>query len=393
VGWTDRAARRLPRAAGAALAGALLALPVAAELRLRRASGPLTDRWRELPVEPRRSTELGISFRPRQAEALGLDGPETLRALLAHPFALVRLGAYWERMEPAPGVFDPGELDWQVAEAERVRKRIILCLGPIKVFGYPEFFAPAHHLERPLREGALVHPAGHRALLDAAVAFAARVVERYRERSAVVAWQVEHEAVDPLGMEHSWRLAASFVEEEVRAVRAADPSRPVVMNGFLPTSLPVRLQQWWRTRDQGDSLAVARRLADVVGVDYYPRHALLGAGGRTLYLDGSRSPWQRRAPRRLLAWSRREGRRLMVTEGQAEPWETVTTPPSPAGRAMSSCPPERVIENYNQCVRWAHGSPVPLAAYLFWGAEYWVLRERSGDPRYLQAFARILAES
>ena len=59
------------------------------------------------------------------------------------------------------------------------------------------------------------------------------------------------------------------------------------MNGFLPTSTPVRLQQWWRTRDQGDSLSVAQRLADIVGVDYYPRHALASAGPLTLYLDGS----------------------------------------------------------------------------------------------------------
>jgi hypothetical protein len=35
----------------------------------------------------------------------------------------------------------------------------------------------------------------------------------------------------------------------------------------------------------------------------------------------------------------------------------------------------------------------PLYAYLFWGAEYWVLRDRSGDPSYLQAFARVLDES
>ena len=115
-----------------------------------------------------------------------------------------------------------------------------------------------------------------------------RVVERYRDRAAIVAWQVEHEAVDPLGMEHSWRLSEAFVRAEVEAVRAADPARPVMMNGFLPTSPPVRLQQWWRTRDQGDSLAVAQRLADIVGVDFYPRHA---AGQRrpTLYLDGSRA--------------------------------------------------------------------------------------------------------
>ena len=29
-------------------------------------------------------------------------------------------------------------------------------------------------------------------------------------------------------------------------------------------------------------------------------------------------------------------------------------------------------------------------AYLFWGAEYWILRARSGDPRYMQAVDRIL---
>ena len=110
-------------------------------------------------------------------------------------------------------------------------------------------------------------------------------MERYRDREAIVAWQVEHDAVDPLGMEHSWRLSATFVRQEVAAVRAADPTRPVMMNGFLPTSAPVRMQQWWRTRDQGDSLAVAQQLADIVGVDFYPRHALV-AGGRAVGLPG-----------------------------------------------------------------------------------------------------------
>ena len=61
-------------------------------------------------------------------------------------------------------------------------------------------------------------------------------------------------------------------------MREADPTRPLMMNGFLPTSPPVRVSQWWRTRDQGDSLAVAQRLANIVGIDFYPRHALAGAG-------------------------------------------------------------------------------------------------------------------
>jgi hypothetical protein len=80
----------------------------------------------------------------------------------------------------------------------------------------------------------------------------------------------------------------------------------------------------------------------------------------------------------------------MITEGQAEPWEAVTTPPNPRGRAMYSCLPEHVIENYNQAVTWARDGGANLDAYLFWGAEYWVLRQQGGDPRYLKAFARVL---
>ena len=57
---------------------------------------------------------------------------------------------------------------------------------------------------------------------------------------------------------------------------------------------------------------------------------------------------------------------------------------------MYSCLPEHVIANYNQWMNWAREAESGLYAYLFWGAEYWLARQRSGDPRYIQAFARIL---
>jgi hypothetical protein len=368
-----------------------LSLPIVSEARVKTAMRSLTDQWRRIPVAPRGSTLLGVSFRPLQANALGLDARTTLDALLACPFQLIRLGAYWNRIEPAPGMFSPDALDWQIDAAARAGKQIILNVGAVKTFGYPEYFAPAHHLQHPLREGALVSPAAHQSLLAGATEFVAHIVERYRDREAIVAWQVEHEAVDPLGVEHSWRLSAAFVQEEVAAVRAADPTRPVMLNGFLPTSSLVRLQQWWRTRDQGDSLAVAQRLADIVGVDYYPRHALFRLGARTVYLDGNVRRQRRWA--RLLAWATAHGRRVMISEGQSEPWETVTTPPSPHGQAMYSCPPEQVIANYNDCVGWAEPGASSLYAYLFWGAEYWLRRDLAGDASYLQACARVLEES
>lgn len=165
-----------------------------------------------------------------------------------------------------------------------------------------------------------------------------------------------------------------------------------MMNGFLPTSLLVRLSQWWKTRDQGDSLAVAQRLTDMIGIDYYPRHALLTIGNRTLYLDGSQSPWQQRTWEQLLASASTRQQKLMISEGQAEPWETVTTPPNPSNHGMYSCLPQQIITNYNTCMSMFRRG-VPPYAYLFWGAEYWMLRKQYTDSRYLQAFARILEQA
>src|SRR5206468_5855136 len=126
-----------------------------------------------------------------------------------------------------------------------------------------------------------------------------------------------HEAPDPLGVEHSWRLGLPFVERELQALRAADASRPIMMNGFLPTSSVVRLSQWWRTRDQGDSLAVAASLADIVGIDYYPRTALRRVGRRTLYLDGAGGRSARMTRERVFGSIRPHGKRSMVSAGQA----------------------------------------------------------------------------
>ena len=81
-----------------------------------------------------------------------------------------------------------------------------------------------------------------------------------------------------------------------------------------------------------------------------------------------------------------------MSEGQAEPWEAVTVPPNPGAHAMFSCGPDAVIRNYNAAMEWS-SSAAPLEAYLFWGADYWILRDRSGDPSYLQAVNRILREA
>jgi hypothetical protein len=60
---------------------------------------------------------------------------------------------------------------------------------------------------------------------------------------------------------------------------------------------------------------------------------------------------------------------------------------------MYSCRPEDLIRNYSQAMRWTEGKNFVMDGYLFWGAEYWLLRDRDGDPSYLRAFARVLDNS
>lgn len=361
-------------------------------MRVSRPARRPSEAWRARQIRPRRRTKLGFSFRPLQAEALGLDPGATLHKLLDFPVEVVRLAAHWNRIEVRPGSFDTSALDRYLEQVEVAGKEVILSVGAIKNFGYPEFFVPAHRLRDALPERQLVTLNSHPELAAAAQEFASHIVDRYRGRRAIVAWQVEHEAVDPLGLEHSWRLDVGLVAREVAAVRAVDPTRPILMNGFLPTSTPVAFLQRHRTRDQGDSLAVAQELADILGIDFYSRHAVLPGAGLSIYLDGGRLPWRRESWRRVGRWADQSGRRVMIAEGQAEPWEAVTVPPSPVGMVPYSCPPERVIDNFNDCLGQAEGV-LELEAYLFWGAEYWMRRSAMGDDSYVGAFRRVLEES
>jgi hypothetical protein len=176
-----------PRRAAVILRSAAHAMPVLSEVRVAKPQQPITSRWSRLAVDPHGSTMIGISFRPLQAAALGLDPHRALTELLQYSFPLIRLAAYWNQLEPEPGRLDTSSLDRQIDAAAAAGKQIILCVGAIKAFGYPEFFVPAHHLREPLPEGQLISPRSHRALLAAATEFVGRVVEHYRARRRILA--------------------------------------------------------------------------------------------------------------------------------------------------------------------------------------------------------------
>ena len=52
-------------------------------------------------------------------------------------------------------------------------------------------------------------------------------------------------------------------------------------------------------------------------------------------------------------------------------------PPSPFGPFLSSCTPADLVDNCNSCMTWVRQAHMALDAYLFWGAEYWLLRQQT----------------
>lgn len=343
-----------------------------------------------MPIEPRRTSLLGITFRPLQAEAFGLEVDATLAVLLNYPIQIVRLGAYWDRIEPEPGRFDIGELDRHIDMVEQSDAKIVMCVGALKTYGFPEYFIPRHIAPHMPPDGTVFTPEAHPELLAGACEFIVRIVHRYKHRQAIVAWQLENEPLDPIPFAHNWRLSRAFLAQELSALHAEDSSRPVSMNGFSSASPLIKLGHTWMTRDDGTSLNFAKSKADIVGVDYYPRVAGLAVGkSRAVYVDSTRLQGELRHHVKLLAWAKSHNRRLMVTEAQAEPWELSTVPPSPPQHGLYSCNPQGIITTYNKWMQAARISG-PLYAYLFWGAEYWVHRQRLGNPHYLQAFARVI---
>ena len=75
----------------------------------------------------------GVTFSPRFAKSFGQDPKKTFAGILGDLGARrIRLGIYWDKSEPKEGVYDFGDTDFYLAEAEKRGAKIILAVGAAK---------------------------------------------------------------------------------------------------------------------------------------------------------------------------------------------------------------------------------------------------------------------
>jgi len=86
---------------------------------------------------------IGINFSPWYCEQLELDPWDTFINLLNNLNPdIVRLSAYWNRIQPAENIYEFDELEKYIAELNKRNIKIVLTVG-INAQRWPEFFIPA----------------------------------------------------------------------------------------------------------------------------------------------------------------------------------------------------------------------------------------------------------
>ena len=323
---------------------------------------------------------VGTTFSPVQCGYFDMDSERTYLDVLDMGFGIVRLAAYWDRIEKQQGVYDFSGLDWQIEEAGKKRIPVVLVVG-MKAPRWPEYYIPEW-----VRREARLSPGGavtrSNILREATLKFIEKVVTRYKDNPAVKYWQVENEALDRIGPE-SWHIGKHFLKEEVELVRRLDDTRPIVLT--VATYPNKFLGMLARMKVSHDPIKENLALCDILGMNVYPT---LGQKefGFSFYFSASRSDMKAYFTR-LIKKIRDAGKVPWVTELQAEPWEPghLVYPEKEEPRTGSR---EESVAVFKQM------KSLGIDTFLLWGAEYWLFRQmRYGDRRWTDTVKKIIKDA
>ncbi len=298
----------------------------------------------------KRPVTFGATFSKPYAESMGLDWKKAYIAALDDlSLRRFRIPAYWDAIEPKSGVFDYADLDWQVAEAKKRHAKIIMAIGR-KLPRWPECHVPAW--TQGMKEAAV------RARV---ITMLEDVVRRYKTSETIVAWQVENEPLFDFGIcPHPDR---EFLKREVRVVRAADPTRRIII------SESGELSTW----------VDAAGIADIIGISAYrsvwgkyigyfywpigPRYYIDRAEAISALIDG-----------------------IFISELQAEPWGTVPLISIDPERQRTLMNPQRLNDNVD------FAEKIGFPEVYLWGIEWWYWDLQHGRPEMWEAGKRIIQQ-
>ena len=284
----------------------------------------------------------GVNFSQKQAQLLGLDWQKTYLALLDDlKVKNIKLITHWDLIEPREGEYNFQDLDWQIKTAEEKGAKLLLVIG-MKTGRWPECHEP--HWVRNQKSKIK----NQKSLLE----YIEMVVNRYKDSSAIWAWQVENEPFFPFG--ECPKLDKEFLKKEINLVKLLD-DRPVIISDSGEFSFWIR----------------AAKLGDIVGTTLHRR---VWSKEFKIYITHH---WFRP----IYYWRKTQiikkffDKEVICVELQAEPWGPTllyNLPVEEQEKTMS-------LEQFKSNIEFA--KKTGLNKFYLWGAEWWFwLKEKQNKP-------------
>jgi hypothetical protein len=306
--------------------------------------------------KPAENMKWGVDFSQMQTEMLGLNWKEVFLETISGLGAKnIKLHTQWDWVERQKDDYFWDDIDWQIKTAEENNVKVIYVLG-IKTGRWPECHAPSWMPELSVSEQQ-----------QKALDYIEKVVERYKNSSAIEYWQVENEPLFKFGECPSWYYdGGKFLQKEIELVKQLDSSRKIIVSDSGEQSL------WTKPA----------KMADIVGVTMYRKvwfHVIDGIG---FYYDFPLRPISYFRKAQLI--NKLFGKEVICIELQAEPWtESVY-----ADSSLDEQKKTMDINQFKKNVEYAKATG--LDTFYLWGVEWWYwMKEIQNQPEFWQEAQKL----
>ncbi|MBI4709074.1 MAG: beta-galactosidase [Candidatus Portnoybacteria bacterium] len=293
-------------------------------------------------ADPNREIKWGVTFSKPFAQKLNLDWKKAYPEILDDlKIKQIRLVAYWPEVEPQKDTFDFNDLDWQINEAAKRNVKIILAVG-LRLPRWPECHVPEWSKNQETE-----------AANSERLAYIEAVINRYKNNSAIFAWQVENEPFLKFGDCPAYD--SSFLDKEIEKVRVLD-KRPIIITDSGELSIWIK----------------AAKRADIFGTTMYRWvwHDWVGSYKYPIPAGFFR------AKERIARFFVGQEKPFIVIELQGEPW---------GKKQIYEMTPDEQIElfslnEFQKTIDYA--KKTGFSEYYLWGVEWWNYLKQNGHEEY-----------
>ena len=276
----------------------------------------------------------GVDFSQMQVEKLKLNWQDAYLAVIHDLGAKnIQLHTQWDWIEGKKNNFYFDDVDWQIDQAQKNQVNLIYVVG-MKSGRWPECHVPrwASGMSKSQQQTEIL-------------AYIKQSVLRYKDKSAIIYWQVENEPLFNFG-QCPW-YDENFLKQEVALVKSLDDSRKVIISDSGEQS------SWFE----------AAKIGDLVGITMYREvwAHITNDVGFNVSSPFEPITYQRKA----LLVKKIFNKDVICIELQAEPWAAkpfFDVPLSEQAKTMN-------LEIFKKNVDYA--KQTGLDTFYFWGVEWW----------------------